>query len=141
MLQFSQTKLEKFPEVWDKFTCYIKKYALFNYDGVVVCLKRLQQNPQNLGKNENLQGLYSLLFLERVTMIYINNWKVVFKTKGAKVYSRFVLKNHLTAAYLYIRAENNSTGCTSIHRGFCKKWYCSIWFILNQSSQLWIKEK
>ena len=52
----------------------------------------------------------------------------------------FVLKNHLTAAYPYIRAENSSTVCMSIHRGFCKMlWYCRILFyfesvrsILNQ---------
>ena len=51
-------------------------------------------------------------------------------------------KNYLTAAYLYIRTENSSTGCTNILRGFCKMlWYCSILFILNQSRQLWIKQK
>ena len=39
------------------------------------------------------------------------------------------MKNHLTANYPYIRAENSSTGWTSIHRGFCKMlWYCSILF-------------
>ena len=32
----------------------------------------------------------------------------------------FVLKNHLTAAYLYIRAGNSSTSCTKILHGFCK---------------------
>ena len=43
------------------------------------------------------------------------------------------MKNHLTGANLYIRAENSSTGCTNILRGFCKMlWYCSILFILNQ---------
>ena len=40
-----------------------------------------------------------------------------------------MLKNYLTAIYPYIRIENSSTGCTSIHRGFCKMlWYCSILF-------------
>ena len=29
------------------------------------------------------------------------------------------MKNHLTAAYQYIGAENSSTGCTSVPRGFC----------------------
>ena len=53
------------------------------------------------------------------------------------------IENHLAANYPYIRAENSSTDCTSIvHHGFCKMlWYCSILFILNQSGQLWIKEK
>ena len=42
----------------------------------------------------------------------------------------------------YIRAENSSTACTSIYLGFCKMlWYYPILFILNQSGQLWIKEK
>ena len=31
-----------------------------------------------------------------------------------------VLKNHLTAIYLYIRAENSSTDCPSILHGFYK---------------------
>ena len=45
--------------------------------------------------------------------------------------TRFVLKNHLTATYPYIRAVNSSTGCTSIHHGFCKMlWYCSILFYI-----------
>ena len=57
------------------------------------------------------------------------------------VCTRFVLKNHLTAAYLYIWAENSSIG-VQIYSGFCKMlWYCSTLFILNQFSQLWIKEK
>ena len=44
-------------------------------------------------------------------------------------FCRFVLKNHLTAIYSYIRTENSSTGCTNILRGFCKMlWYCSILF-------------
>ena len=29
-------------------------------------------------------------------------------------------RNHLTASYLYIRAENSSTACTNILRGICK---------------------
>ena len=50
-------------------------------------------------------------------------------TKPLKVCTRFVLKNHLTAIYSYILAENSSTGFTSIHRGLCKMlWYCSILF-------------
>ena len=54
----------------------------------------------------------------------------------------FVLKNHLTASYLYIRAENSSTGCMNILHGFCKMlWYCSILFILNHSGQMWIKQQ
>ena len=50
-----------------------------------------------------------------------------------KVCTRFVLKNHLTATYQYIRAVNSSsTGCTNIHRGLCKiLWYCSILFSVN----------
>ena len=36
-----------------------------------------------------------------------------------KVYTRFVLKNNLTATYQYFRAENSSTGCTNKLRGFC----------------------
>ena len=52
-----------------------------------------------------------------------------------------VFKNHLTADYLYIRADNSSTDCTNILYGFCKMlWYCNILFILNRSGQLWIKQ-
>ena len=37
------------------------------------------------------------------------------------------MKNHLTDTYPYIRAENSSTGYTSILHGFCKMLrYCNI---------------
>ena len=55
-----------------------------------------------------------------------------------QISSKGILKNHLTVAYLYIRAENSSTGCMSILHGFCKiLWYCSILYC----SILWIKQK
>ena len=54
----------------------------------------------------------------------------------------FVMKNHLTTTYPYVRTENSYTGCTSVFRRFCNMlWYWSILFILNQSGQLWIKDK
>ena len=32
----------------------------------------------------------------------------------------FVMKNHLSATYPYIRAENSSIGCMRINHWFCK---------------------
>ena len=68
-----------------------------------------------------------------------------YKWKLLKVCTRFVLKNHPTATYQCINAENSSTGCMSILCRFHKLlWYCSILFYfesLNQSGQLWNKEK
>ena len=53
-----------------------------------------------------------------------------------------MLNYHLTATYPYIRAENSSTGCTSIHRLFCtcKCFDIAVFCFFNQSGQLWIKE-
>ena len=52
---------------------------------------------------------------------------VVSPTTQTSRWYRLVMKDHRT------RAENTSTGCTSILRGFCKMlWYCSIF------SSFWI---
>ena len=40
----------------------------------------------------------------------------------------FVIKNHLTATYLYICAENNSTGCRSILPGFGKSFDITVFY-------------
>ena len=51
---------------------------------------------------------------------YPGHYNDCLKRKLLNVCTRFVLKNHPTAIYPYFRAENSSTGCTSIHRGVCK---------------------
>ena len=55
-----------------------------------------------------------IIYLDFVSFFYLQ------KRKLLKLCTRFILKNHLTAIYPYICAENSSTGFTSIHRGFCK---------------------
>ena len=48
--------------------------------------------------------------------------KVFLEAKAFKGMHQVCIEKspHLTATYPHIRAENSSTGCTSIHRGFCK---------------------
>ena len=53
------------------------------------------------------------------------------------VCTRFVLKNHISATYPYIRSENNFTGCRVYPVGFVKCFDIEVFcFILNQSGQL-----
>ena len=48
------------------------------------------------------------------------DFSTFWKRNLLKVCTRFVLKNHLTATYPCISAENSSTGCTSIFHRFSK---------------------
>ena len=70
---------------------------------------------------------YTILVYNEIILRY--RWKsihirICWYWKGICVQivcTRFVLKkNHLAVSYPYIRAENSSSGCISIHRGFCK---------------------
>ena len=67
--------------------------------------------------------VYKLLYIQiyDIYNIQLYSIRVHFfsEAKASKVCTRFVMKNHLTATYSYIRDENSSTGCTSIH-DFCK---------------------
>ena len=67
--------------------------------------------------------IYTISEMTLITQIDINQSACFLEVKASKGYTAwFLLKNHLTATYLYIRAENSFTGFTNIHalRGFCK---------------------
>ena len=59
---------------------------------------------------ETLRKISSII--TRTSSLEANASKVIHQG----LYSKY----HLTAIYLYIRAENSSTCCTSVLRGFCK---------------------
>ena len=84
-----------------------------------------------------MEGLLSIKFL-----LFFKFSRKFAEAKALKVCTRFVLKNHLTASYLYIRAENSSSGCTWTYTvGFVKCFDIAVFrSILKQSGQLWIKE-
>ena len=94
----------------------------------------------NFSPNKNLHARFNIQYKWR--LFEVNVVIIAKASKGMQQVCIDVLKNHLTATYPYIRAENSSTGCMNILRGYRKMlWYCSILFILNQSGQLWIKQK
>ena len=72
-----------------------------------------------------VQPSYTLLFTQLLYVLVVAQF-LEAKRKLLKVCTWFVLKNHLTAIYPYIRAENSSSAV-----------FCFIF--KNQSGQFWIK--
>ena len=62
-----------------------------------------------------------LIGTSQVIIDFITIDKTFLEAKASKGMHAPGLKNHLTATYPYMRAENSSTGCTlHLARGFCK---------------------